>query len=55
MFLLNFWKRDKSVGFEKTEVAVEKAVILTFDLIEKNALDSALEFGKFIFQSIETK
>ncbi|WP_417601575.1 hypothetical protein [Owenweeksia hongkongensis] len=55
LFLLNFWKRDKSVGFEKTEVAVEKSVILTFDLIEKNALDSALEFGKFIFQSIETK
>lgn len=51
LFLLNFWKRDKSVGFEKTDAAVEKSVVLTFDLIEKNALDSAFDFGKFIFQN----
>ncbi len=51
LFLLNFWKRDKSQGFEKTDAAVEKSVTLTFDLIEKNALDSAFDFGKFIFQN----
>lgn len=49
-FILKFWKEDKSRGFEKTDEAVEKSVALAFDLIEKNALDSAFDFGKFLFQ-----
>ncbi len=51
MFLMNFWKKDRSRGFEKTDAAIEKAVNLSFDLIEKNALDSAFDFGKFMFQN----
>jgi hypothetical protein len=51
LFLLNFWKRDRSKGFEKTDAAIEKSVNLSFDLIEKNAIDSALDFGKFMFQN----
>ena len=51
LFLLNFWKRDRSTGFEKTDAAIEKSVNLSFDLIEKNAIDSALDFGKFMFQN----
>jgi hypothetical protein len=51
LFLLNFWKNDRSKNFERTDAAVEKTVNLSFDLIEKNALDSALDFGKFIFQN----
>lgn len=51
LFLLNFWKNDRSKSFEKTDAAIEKTVNLSFDLIEKNALDSALDFGKFIFQN----
>ena len=52
LFLLNFWKRDKSKGFEKTDAAIEKSVNLSFDLIAKNALDSAFDFGKFLFQNL---
>lgn len=51
MFLLDFWRKDRSRGFEKTDEAIEKSVNLSFDLIEKNALDSAFDFGKFIFQN----
>lgn len=53
LFLLNFWKRDKSRGFEKTDAAIEKSVHLSFDLISKNALDSAFDFGKFLFQNLK--
>lgn len=53
MFLLNFWKRDKSRGFEKTDAAIEKSVNLSFDLISKNALDSAFDFGMFLFQNLK--
>lgn len=51
LFLLDFWRKDRSPGFESTDEAIEKSVNLSFDLIEKNALDSAFDFGKFIFQN----
>lgn len=51
LFLLDFWRKDGSTGFERTDEAIEKTVNLSFDLIEKNALDSAFDFGKFIFQN----
>lgn len=51
LWLINFWKSDRSNGFQKTDAAIEKSVNLSFDLIEKNALDSAFDFGKFMFQN----
>ncbi len=51
LFLLNFWRKDRSRAFTKTEAAIEKSVNLAFDLIEKNALESAFDFGKFMFQN----
>jgi len=51
LWLINFWKGDRSNGFQKTDAAIEKSVNLSFDLIEKNALDSAFDFGKFMFQN----
>ena len=50
-FLLIFWKEDESPGFEKTDAAVEKSVNFAFDLIGKGAVDSAIDFAKFLFQS----
>jgi AcrR family transcriptional regulator len=50
-FILMFWKEDDSPGFEKTDAAVEKSVNLAFDLIGKGALDSAIDFAKFLYQS----
>lgn len=50
-FVLSFWCKDDSVGFERTDAAIEKSVNLAFDLIAKGAVDSALDFGKFLYQN----
>ena len=50
-FILLFWKQDNSPGFEKTDAAIEKSVNLAFDLIGKGALDSAIDFAKFLYQN----
>lgn len=51
MFIFQFWLRDTSPGFEKTDAAIEKSVALAFDLIGRNAIDSLLDFAKFLYQS----
>jgi AcrR family transcriptional regulator len=50
-FVLLFWKDDDSAGFEKTDAFIEKSVNLAFDLIGKGALDSAIDFAKFLYQT----
>ena len=50
-FLLLFWKDDSSPGFEKTDAAIEKSVNLAFDLVGKGAVDTAIDFAKFLYQN----
>lgn len=50
-FIFRFWLEDRSAGFEKTDAAIEKSVNLGFDLMGKSALDSFLDFAKFLYQS----
>ncbi len=50
LFLLNFWKNDESIGFEKTDVAIEKSVNTIFDLFDSTPLDNVLDFGKFLWK-----
>jgi AcrR family transcriptional regulator len=50
-FILLFWKEDSNADFERTDAAIEKSLNLAFDLIGKGALDSAVDFAKFIYQS----
>jgi hypothetical protein len=50
-FLLMFWKDDNSPAFEKTDAAIEKSVNLAFDLIGKGAVDSVIDFAKFLYQT----
>ncbi|GCC53117.1 TetR/AcrR family transcriptional regulator [Chryseotalea sanaruensis] len=50
-FFLMFWKDDNSKGFEKTDAFVEKSINLAFDLIGKGAIDSAIDFLKFLYQA----
>ena len=50
-FILLFWKDDNSAAFENTDAAVEKSVNLAFDLISKGAVDTAIDFGKFLYQN----
>jgi len=51
LFILQFWIKDTSPSFEKTDVAIEKSVNLAFDLMGKSALDSFLDLAKFLYQS----
>lgn len=50
-FVLKYWLEDRSPSFEKTDAAIEKSVNLAFDLMGKSALDSFLDFAKFLYQT----
>lgn len=50
-FVLHFWLKDSSSQFEKTDACIEKSIGLTMDLIGRNTLDQAIDFGKFLFQN----
>jgi AcrR family transcriptional regulator len=47
-FVLSFWQKDTSAGFEKTDEAIEKGLNVTFDLFQRSPLDGILEYGKFL-------
>lgn len=51
LFVLNFWIKDNSQKFEKTDAAIEKAVHLSFDLMGKSPLDTMIDFAKFLYQN----
>ena len=51
LFVLDFWVKDVSKGFEKTDSAIEKAVNTTFDLIGRSPLDTLFDFAKFAYQN----
>ena len=55
LFLIDFWHNDDSQDKEKTDVAIEKAVKATMDLLDVTPLKSVFDFGKFIFQERFTK
>ncbi len=50
LFLLKFWMKDDSIGFEKTDVAIEKSVNTIFDVFDTTPLDNVIDFGKFLWQ-----
>ncbi|MBC8156012.1 MAG: TetR/AcrR family transcriptional regulator [Bacteroidetes bacterium] len=51
LFLLSFWVRDGSKGFEKTDTAIEKSVNTAFDLIGRSPLDTLFDLVKFTLQN----
>ncbi|MBC8644010.1 TetR/AcrR family transcriptional regulator [Flavobacterium lindanitolerans] len=50
LFILKFWLDDRSKGFEKTDVMIEKAVKATFDILDTTPLESLFDTGKFIWK-----
>jgi hypothetical protein len=50
-FVFRFWLEDRSPRFEKTDAAIEKSANLAFDLMGKSALDTFLDFTKFLYQN----
>lgn len=51
LFILEFWIKDSSHGFEKTDAAIEKSVNLEFELMARGPVESAIDFAKFLFQN----
>ena len=48
LFILGFFAKDDTPNFERTDAAVEKGVTLSFDLVGRNTLDSAVDFVRFL-------
>lgn len=51
LFLIQFWLKDDSEGFEKTDAAIEKSVSLAFDLMGNGPLEKMIDFAKFLYQN----
>ena len=48
LFVLGYFVKDDTINFERTDAAVEKAVTLSFHLVGRNTLDSAVDFVRFL-------
>ena len=53
MFVFNFWMKDKSKGFEKTDACIEKSFALSFELLSNQGIQKAFDFGKFLFAEMK--
>ncbi|MEQ9169001.1 MAG: TetR family transcriptional regulator C-terminal domain-containing protein [Fulvivirga sp.] len=51
LFIISFWLKDTSKGFERTDAAIEKSANLSFELMGRGPLDLMLDFGKFLYQN----
>ena len=49
LFVLRAWAADTTPDGTETDSAIEKAVNLGFDVMERNFLDSAWDFGKYLW------
>ena len=50
LYLIDFWLKDESKAFEKTDILIEKSVNATFDLIDSPPGKSLLDLAKFLFK-----
>jgi len=50
LFTIKFWLEDGSVGFEKTDVFIEKSISTSFALLDSSTLESVFDLGKFLFK-----
>ena len=47
---IEFWKKDTSPSFEKTDVYIEKTIDTGFELMDNEPLRKFLDLGKFLFK-----
>jgi hypothetical protein len=47
-FVLNFWLKDTSAGFDKTDEAIEKGINVTYNLFQRSPIDDLVDYGKFL-------
>lgn len=48
--VIDFWKKDTSPDFEKTDIFIEKTIDTGFELIENEPLRKVFDLGKFIWK-----
>ena len=47
---IEFWKKDSSPDFEKTDLYIEKTIDTGFEFIENEPLKKVLDLGKFLWK-----
>lgn len=47
---IEFWKKDTSPAFEKTDIFIEKTIDTGFELMDNEPLRKVLDLGKFLFK-----
>lgn len=47
---IEFWKKDTSPDFEKTDIFIEKTIDTGFELIDNEPLRKVLDLGKFLWK-----
>lgn len=50
LFILDFWMKDSSKGFEKTDILIEKSIHTGMDFIDAEQFRSIIDLGKFLYQ-----
>lgn len=48
LFIIDFWLKDESDQFQRTDALIEKSVTLGFDLIGTQVVDSAFDLVRFL-------
>lgn len=47
---IDFWKKDTSLDFEKTDIFIEKTIDTGFELIDNEPFRKVLDLGKFLWK-----
>ncbi|KFF02547.1 TetR family transcriptional regulator C-terminal domain-containing protein [Chryseobacterium luteum] len=47
---IEFWKKDTSPSFEKTDIYIEKTIDTGFELMDNEPLRKVIDLGKFLFK-----
>ncbi len=50
MVFINYWEKDESPAFEKTDILIEKTVTASFDLLDIRPIKSVIDLGKFLIK-----
>ncbi len=50
LITIEFWMKDTSAKFEKTDIFIEKSVNTSFDIINTTPIKSIIDLGKFLFK-----
>ena len=55
LLLLDFWSSDSSLDYEKTDIAIEKTVRASMDMLDVTPVKSVIDFAKFFWQERVSK